>query len=919
MLNLQSDTVERLLPIADLFGWVPELLDWLGGVFSWVPDVIEWIGREFDWVWSAIAWAGSAIALAATWVAGGIQWIWTADFPVSDEIRAGFVVAAGIVAITFLIRHVRLRRLARVPRVQITEFTWTGEQKQDRDGLWVTSLFREQLSMLQTDPLDPLPERSPSAPLVDIVEGVSQSVTQKADFGKMAGRLYRAVWPVAAYEVWGTLRPLAGNQYRISVQLVDRTRGNRTLVSEAFAGKAWNREARRAAMAVAGGLYPEIAVQYRGPWAEWRNPVPADLLGHYHEAQEHETENQLAQAMGAYHEALKEDPLNPGIRLKIAMLQERLVLDLDAWVTYLGIVDEVNDNAWRDPQRHTRLIAAYRLAILLGNGRIRHQWMKVDDGQNSTLRDKVRSKHRSDLVTALENDPLLTGRPPAKTRWRNRIATAPAARLLDSLLHCDYRQFTRAGARKDARREWIGKVFPDPVERNCETAADMEAVLKLMSLRRLEDLDAWLRIRPPSWPHQWASWRQRRPRFGSWFSRRGLSRSSVRVSKRLARIQIAREFKAHAERTCKTVDIYLDVSPLISPWPFPVAGPDPLRHLVRWLAPRRRLANGRDDSWQLHYNAACLIAVTLPPDATPPGERREELVEALIDELEEYAHRAGTERVAAQADWVAFDDPDLIPLEGDQAFKRWASHHIPRELPKQRPERSVDVERFTGRMIYQAACEFAHVWQLRACGAPGTAEILAWWQEEQAAWLRLWVVCREKGSWQQRLAGLDALERWRRSHGLAEMGLGHESRDQAVAAEPLKPGLFQAIEEQIGAREEPVAATADENSLQDAANAAILGWLQNRVEVCTATHESKESCNSPLPLRKSERKEALRAARLWKRLAEALEAELRERPVIGSRQTREELLDKIRESLPEGFGGSPSYTARWPNFSRMRP
>jgi hypothetical protein len=875
-----------------LFGWVPEFLDWLLGAAAWLVD-------QPVWAWDQL----------------------------SLTVRATVVLATLGIALGFAIRKLRLRWLARSPRVQIIEFTWTGAEEKGRDGLWATSLFREQLSLLQTDPLDPLPERSPSAPLVDIVEGVSQGVTQKADFGKMAGRLFRAVWPAAAYEVWGTLRPLEEGKDRISVQLVDRARGNTTLVSDAFADNDWSSGARRAAMAVAGGLYPKIAKKHRGPWTGWRDAVPERLLSHYHEAQGHETKNRLAQAMDAYHCALREDPLNPELRLKIAMLQERLALDLDAWVTYLAIVDEVDRRAWKGHERQTRFVALYRLAILLGNGRIAGQWMETAaEPGRPTMRDTERARRRAELRTALEDDRMLTSGSPLGSRDA-RVSSSSAARLLDPML-----------PGRAARCEWVQETFPLLEEENgtvtercrlirraCGVAGEsrgsaaqkrrIDEVLKLMSLRRLEDLDAWLSVLPPLWPRQWRSWLLCRPPLRQWLTRRILSRSVVRVSKRLARIQIAANLESRREAVA---EIRKEHKVLTDAWPFPLPESASVRHHAQRLSVRRWWANRRGDSWQLHYNAACAVAAVLRPGsvwrnsadangaAFEEGIGKDDIVEAAIDQLEQYAHRAGTDKVAAQADWVAFDDPDLDGLHETAAFQRWASHHIPRDLPDERPERSVDIEYYTARVLRDAARVFAKTWIERATGEEaGPAVTAAWWRTEADAWKRVAGACREHRSWRYRLEALEALKRWLEAHQkLDPIEFGHADRDETVASPEVTDGLFDEIAVLVGA-------PTDGARSPRRARATVLGWARSREIAMQALTENGSKSLTRGTRRSGGRQDAFKAARLWNQLADVLREELNRSPAAGNGGHPWIFLRPIRRELPRsprwGYRSATAY------------
>jgi hypothetical protein len=773
-------------------------------------------------------------------------------------------------------RWARLRWRARSPRVQIASFAWAAPDDAGHEAKWVTSLFREQLSNLRLDPLDPLPERAPGAPMVEIIEGVGQGIGHKFDLGTVLGRLYRSAWPDAAYEVWGTLRPLHEGGGRISVQLVDRARGNRAVVSAVSDRGSWEEGAAQAAMAVAGGLYPRVAKRYKGPWTCWSKPVPCELVQLYHEARQHEAGNRPEQSLGAYHEALERDPLNPHLRLKIAMLQERLGLDLDAWVTYNAIIDESDRKSWMGPDRKARLLALFRLAVLLCNGRIAKQWVDLDEvGAEERAR-------RRELRMALTSDALLEA---AKRRryaprrplvgFQQQLAFGSATVLLQELPSWE----------GDAV-QWVEDCFGEASGRSKRRRKKMERQIKealeIIALRRLEELDSWLRARPPL--RGIRQWSVQMPPPAQWLRRSELSRAAVRLSKRLTRLRIAASAKRRIE---------LGKSALTKPereeslgmvreahltltrgWPFP-----PTRRwsrLIRWIGPRRRWADGREDSWQLHYNAACTAASTLLDDsllsskrkserAVLPGDtHRDDVIDAAMAELEEYAHRAGSSRVAEQSEWLALEDPDLAGLFETNEFRLWAGHHLPWDLPDERPNRDIDVERVAAQMLQQGAIAFAKSWEARAAveGAPPEA-IAAWWREERSAWRTLLEICSAHRGWRQRLNCLLALQKCLEStEGTGRIDFAHARRDRHMTQQTRIASALKDIRTLVG----------DEG----AATPGIGSWVHARAEQARLFHEDRAM--GVLQRRSQmagERGAAMLAASIWDALAEGLAGELR--------------------------------------------
>lgn len=832
------------------------------GSFTWLPDVANWCWGLAERVWAVIQ-------------------------PLVIPVLAGIALVFAV----WLIRWLRLLWRGRTPRVQISAFEWAGHGAGAGNAGWVTTLFRKHLAELRLDALDPLPERSPGAPLVAIVEGVGQSVGHGLDLGAAVGRLFRAVWADCNYEVWGSLRPGDDGGCSISVQVVNRARGNQTMLNEAFEESDWEQGARQASMAVAGALYPSISKRRRGPWSEWRKNVPRDLIDAHERAIEHENGNRLEQAMGAYHEALSKDPLNPHIRLSIAKLQERLALYLDAWVTYRAIVDESDRNCWSGPSRPVRLIALYRLAILLGNGRVARQWMKRSLASSGPFnrRDEERGGHRREIRIVLRSDPMF------KQHLRHpdrRIAHGRAIALLGATL--------RQSRLDTVEAQWLMTYrFAPPYSQ--ETAAEanhrakkINEVLEVLALRRLEELETWLRFRPP-W-RLWRllelrSWWRHRPPLRRLWRRSELSPTAVHVSKRLARIRIAASEKRRfsllpgtepgaagldrVEKACRS---------LTGAWPFPRRGL--WRLPLRILRPRVRWANLRSDAWQLHYNAACSVAVTLldQPSSTERESKQAvkwnqpllkqgtpKFVSAAIAELEQFAHRAGSSIVAANADWIAFDDPDLAGLAKQPEFQLWSSHHLPFTLPEERPHRNIDVNRYAARLIEHGARKIAQVWRERAEETDPPVEAPArWWQEEKEVWARLWQTCREFRSWDQRLEMLTLVEAWRKTNSRSEstaIDLGHEERRQAVGAEDVPKEVFEALAKVICAGDRAHEPGEDE----------LLGWAQSRADQWKGAQEGRPPGLRLVPMRArcaNCRKEALRAARVWTRLAEVLDDEL---------------------------------------------
>lgn len=820
-------------------------------LFSWVSDVLHWLAGALAWIRSAIAWT------------------WKVDFPISPTVRAAITSAVLLGVAALAVRWARLRWLSRYPRIQISPFAWTGADGTDRDAIWITSLFRERLGSLRLEAHDPLPGSRAGDPLVDIVEGVAQGVGQRADIGRAFGQLFRAIWPHAAYQVWGTLRPKGPEAGRISVQLADRK--GRVLTSVAADSAGWETSAQKAAVAVAGALYPSLAMRHRGPWTTWSETVPAKLVGSYFEALEHEKKNRLEEAMGAYREAVRLDPLNPNLMLRIGLLQERLALYIDAWSTYRTILGEDVRAAWKGPDRRTRLLAQYRLAILLSNRQVARQWVRGQGSTKSarTERDEERERLRAELTADLATDSAFTrGAPLAEGEgW---------ARATSRQLLIDLRGNTPSS--KGERRDWIRTQLEPGNRKKPKKIREINEFLEIVALHRLEQLDASMRRFPRVRP-RFRDWWLRRPPLLSWFRRTEFATSGVAVSKLLVRTRI---MASATRRRDAGYGFDRDYAQLAGRWPLSSGLRTDLRHLRRALW--RRWDNRRKDAWQMHYNAACAVAAALFEDSVPEivrlesGRRRksrEEIARRAVEELEQFAHRAGSALVAAKADWVAIDDPDLEALAGTEEFRTWANRHLPCEAPDERPKRIVDVGRHTARVIVHGASAFAQSWRVRADRKEASAEeVVGWWAEERDAWRRLRVVCHERRSWGHRLDGLKALQAWlRSSEQPGFVDFSHEDRAHAAAGMEIPDELFTAIEEMVG----------DGNPTAEDGSGTVLAWAHGRFEEVKAAHLNGASqlrhprlgaWSSHQLFAADERQAALRAARIWTSLAEALEATL---------------------------------------------
>ena len=737
--------------------------------------------------------------------------------------------------------------------MQITPFSWAAGEG-DRESLWVTSLFREHLKELRLDGVDPVPDRAPGAPLVDIVEGVGQGIGQGVEWGKVMGRLLRAVVPDSAYEVWATLKPQGDGAGLISIQLIKRAGGNKTLVSFTSEPSDWATCAREAAMAAAGALYPHLATRYKGPWADWKDPVPPELLGLYQGALRYERSNQPEQALGAFRETVEKDPLNPQLRLKAAMIEERLGLQLDAWFTYWAIVAESDRRVWKGAHRRTRLVALYRLAIHLWNPEVGEQWIEVEKMDADDARKEALKHMQTELRSALVREHVFRKGDPAPLR--DGAASATASELMGAL----------AADEKVASRLCLTTPFGEG-DRAVRRTEKIVEVLQIVSLSRLEELKERM-SRRARLGRGWSDRRSRRQPLRRWPRSKELPPLAVEASELLVRTQIAQSIESRL--TVGSNDLPEGVrrahDKLLESWPFP--RPDnagrhvtPVRRVKVWLGDRRK------DAWQLHYNAACTIATQLSGNSIRrdrTGTANYRWAKAAIRQLEAFSYHAHSARVAAMADWIAFEDPDLADLYEEPEFKLWGSQRFGFDLPEARPGHEDDVDRHTVLILKRSAAAFAASWRDRAAtDSVPRPSLPNWWKEELEIWERLEQTCREHRSWRCRLEGFKALEQWNETNRPAAVDFAPEKRGHRIKAEPLPEKLLDGLLTKIGSR--------------DGVDEALLSWVAGRAgEVATTPGwRLRGSTSGATALSRTERQAALRAAKIWSEIETVLATALR--------------------------------------------
>lgn len=862
--------------------------------------------------------AGAALLFGVTFHAGTDTALHTAVNGLEQMRLPGATTFAvlGLVTLLLALRRGSLWWRARRPHVQITNFGWTGTTEgTEPEAAWITSLFRDKLAALQLDALDALPERAPGAPLMEIFAGIGEATA----VGKALAAVARVVNPDCAYAVWGTLHPYEAEATTggyISVDLVDRTRRNQTLISVTLQDEDWEICTREAAMAVAGALYPRVHRRHQGPWTHWNRPVPSRLVMDYHDAADYERDDRLEEALGAYKRALERDPLNPHIRICIAMIQERLGLYLDAWAGYYTLTEDPTRRAWKGSERRVRLLAQYRLAVIVGAEQVGGQWMR-EDREPVSERDEERATLRKELADVLVREELFAQAGSANDRRLDRASACALWSAFDARLQ----QMALGGERPapdDVRGRLHALLGGDPDKpvwrwssegplaplaradgeplRNADgepiTRADLlNELLQILSLRYFEELRGWLRPWPPL--RGLRRWWIHRPPLSHWFARRAIPMEALQLSFTCVRLRMrATRWKTRGRRTDEAA-----FEALVGGGPF-----KPSRHSLR-LPPRRWRHHGlpgrRDDDWLPHYNAACTVAIPLLPELEDADGKRvplplgklseEQLIEAAIIHLDRYAETAGSGRIASQEGWIGAEDPDLAGLTESERFRAWARAHLSERLPEYRPKRTIDVAHFL-RVVLQAGAEaMADAWKERAVNEDPAANAEGWWCDDDEMWRVVDNACQQYRTWRHRLAAIEQVNKRRAALGQPILESRPSWRERAGGEnedEHYHEKGLEKIATAIGIE-------------GDASHMAPIIWTGARL---SAIREARE--RGALIDPEIERRAALRAARIWRRLARALDPDAASE-ALSELRAEAPLAEELPQWLDLDEGGAP--------------
>jgi tetratricopeptide (TPR) repeat protein len=647
---------------------------------------------------------------------------------------AAITAFGALIVIAWCVRHLRFEFLAWWPgRIVVPGFV-VNEGISAGDVERLTASFRNRLGMSHLQSPAAVPSPAEQGDFLDVL------ARNGIDSGNLLGSLFsivRAAFPTHAYEVNGALVTREGPRpHGVTVHVVrlpGKGGGGHTVWDT-----SWEGAVRQAADHATAAILPRTRV-CRSPWTGWRRYyMPPALLEHYEHAAECEHERRYDEALASYYRALDLDPMNPGLRLQIGFLQEKLGLFLDALDTYQAIlkVAEADDvrradrrSARRDRDR-TLLVARYRHAVLLGGPGLPHQWRKWEQG---TRRGEERERLRERLTPEL--DRILT-----------TALESPEVAAMAGAAYGDGREMPG-----DCRGALLKP--EDGASDGC--GGRLSELFLLASLDRLADLCGRI---PRSWPG-------RRP---------PISKAAVRVSSLVVRERLRLVLNRARFEPLTGWDPYIEQ----------------IEDEIASIEPRSGF-----DRWQEHYNVACIYSLPLlTRRSSADGSDVEQLACLAVERLERATEQADTEFLVSRRDWLVSEDPDLQGLRVQPRFKSFEAAYFP--SGRRTPQRPRDVQRwevarYTIDLIRTAARRLEQIWEKRACGLEPTTKsrvVMQWCEEDLTARGLIREVAVHHRDWRTRFELLDRISGLSVENGLppievafpgfaTESGLGLSQED----------------------------------------------------------------------------------------------------------------------------------------------
>ena len=617
-----------------------------------------------------------------------------------------------LVVIAWCMRRLRFEFMAWWPgRIVVQPFV-TDEDTSAADVERLTASFRDRLGMSHLQSPAAVPAPAEQGDFLDVL------ARNGIDSGNLLGSLLsvvRAAFPTHAYEVNGALVTRDGPRpYGVTVHVVrlpGKGGGGHTVW-----GASWEEAVRQAADHATAAILPRTRV-CRSPWAGWRRYyMPPALLEHYEHAAECEQERRYDEALAAYYRALDLDPMNPGLRLQVGFLQEKLGLFLDALETYSNILQVAQPNDVRRADRRSArrdrdrilLVARYRHAVLLGGPGLPHQWRKWEQG---TKRGEERERLRDRLVPSLD--------------WivANALRSPEVAEMAG----------TAYGDGREMPEDCRGALLrpQDATRDSCD--GRLAELFLLASLDRLADLRRRI---PRSWPGH----------------RPPISKAAVRVSSLVVRerLRLVLNRSRFEPRT--------GWAPYIAQ----------IEDEIASIEPRSGF-----DRWQEHYNVACIYSLPLlTRRSSADGRDVEELAFRAVQRLERATAQADTDFLVSRRDWLVSEDPDLQGLRVQPRFKSFEAAYFPSATRTPQRPRDVqrwEVSRYTLDLIRTAARRLEQIWERRACGlqpATNSRVVMQWCDDDLTARALIREVAVHHRDWRTRFELLDRVSGWSVENGL---------------------------------------------------------------------------------------------------------------------------------------------------------
>lgn len=574
----------------------------------------------------------------------------------TGDIVGTTLVAAGLVAA----RYAAFARLAQLPGpVEVTVPTAVVQRAADdpESGAELDDLlaeFRRALIAMSV----PTTESVPAAPEDDgFLNDVTAVADKQGNWLATAAGLVSALLQIRhAYRVSIQPRRTSGpSACGVTVHVVVRP-GIRGTVDTVWAGD-WAAAAELAAHRVGAFIVVRSRLSRAGTWSGWHGlEMPPDLF--------HYTElglrclggNRFEEAIGHFHHALKLDPKNPYLRIRLAQAQEQIGLYLDALA---GYADVVAIERWHDRrlwQRINRLVDD-RTA----DGRPRRATRSVH-GRNALLVARYRLVAR------------LVGGSAISRTWERSVNEDDDLRRTDNLVRARERIVLRRRVTVwlkpyyDLYCMQMGFVKPLPFlsfGRNPDLFRHFLNFVGCAEVMHLVD------------DYRWTSGR-RRP--GMPVTQTAIHVMRVWAPLHLDLAEISVPPKAWED--CRR-------PPFRPPlWPPSPAEVD--RRLQRVL--RRKPSALRE--WQEHYNAACAVAVTLIPPGIigkgSEGKQRETFAVNAVRHLERAISASDSRSVSTYAQWLSTGDEDLRHLRPTASFIDFLERYLPNPAPRlPRPDRLV--------------------------------------------------------------------------------------------------------------------------------------------------------------------------------------------------------------------------------------